>query len=100
MLSWFSANLSTIVISLLLLAVIFLIVRHLIDPASCQWQQLFEKTFDSPAKAGKALLRWQLRCLRRLQKLPQQTLNSENCEGRHPRGFSFPATLALPTQEC
>lgn len=30
MLSWFSANLSTIVISLLLLAVIFLIVRHLI----------------------------------------------------------------------
>ena len=82
MLSWFSANLSTIVISL----------------TCCYLSHC--SPFDSPAKAGKALLRWQLRCLRRLQKLPQQTLNSENCEGRHPRSFSFPAKLALSVQEC
>ncbi len=84
MLSWFSANLSTIVISLLLLAVIFLIVRHLIRQR----------------KQGKHSCGGNLRCLRRLQKLPQQTLNSENCEGRYPRGFSFPATLALSDHEC
>ena len=44
MLSWFSANLSTIVISLLLLAVIFLIVRHLI-PVSYTHLTLPTKAF-------------------------------------------------------
>lgn len=63
MFEWLAANLATIIVALVLLAVVVLVIRKMIR--------------DKRPGQGRLLLRRKLRLLRRVQRLPRRARSSE-----------------------